>query len=147
MSGNQNTKKKQHYNKFNEDLKNGPHGKKEKRNYANWKSKFIYFINIFYTTAHNFYSDFSFFSTIHSNYMPPLSSCRILVSHIFFSLPNFISLHKSSYYTIIAESTLLDLNQHTIPVFGLDGSHREEEHLLFLKTRSGKLQLKDSGYF
>ena len=147
MSGNQNTKKKQHYNKFNEDLKNGPHGKKEKRNYANWKSKFIYFINIFYTTTHNFYSDFSFFSTIHSNYMPPLSSCRILVSHIFFSLPNFISLHKSSYYTIIAESTLLDLNQHTVPVFGLDGSHREEEHLLFLKTRSGKLQLKDSGYF
>jgi len=107
----------------------------------------IYFINIFYTTAHNFYSDFSFFSTIHSNYMPPLSSCRILVSHIFFSLPNFISLCKSSYYTIIAESTLLDLNQHTVSVFGLYGSHREKEHLLFLKTRSGKLQLKDSGYF
>lgn len=79
--------------------------------------------------------------------MPPLSSCSILVSHIFFSLPNFISLHKSSYYTIIAESTLLDLNQHTAPVVGLDGSHRGEEHLLFLKTRSGKLQLKDSGYF
>lgn len=29
-SENQNTKKKQHYNKFNKDLKNGPHEKKKK---------------------------------------------------------------------------------------------------------------------
>lgn len=71
--------------------------------------------------------------------MPPLSSCSILVSHIFFSLPNFISLHKSSYYTIIAGSTLLHLNQHTAPVVGLDGSHREEEHLAFLEDQKWKI--------
>lgn len=48
---------------------------------------------------------------------------------------------------INAESTLPDLNRRTFQMSGPDGSQREEENLLFLKSRSGKLRLIDGAIF
>lgn len=68
-----------------------------------------------------------------SHFSPPsiLTLCLHLPHAEFLSLafsflsPTFISLYKTS-CIIIAESTPLDLNHHTVPMSGPDGSHREE---------------------